>query len=309
MASPLAVGLVGAGPWARFAHAPMLAAGPETTLAGVWARRPEAAAEVAGDHEGVVAFDRYEDLLEGCEAVAFAVPPDAQVEMATVAARAGKAVLLEKPIALDLHGARLLADAVGEAGVGSLVVLSYRFAQPVRAFVEQARRTHAVGGRAAFISGAATEGLFASSPWRQASDGALLDLGPHAVDLLDACLGPVEEVEARASTDRRWVGLLLGHQGGLASQVALSSATPVEPARFTVEVVGPEGLAELDAMGSVGPGAFAAVRARFAEVARTGGQGGAPGGAGAESHDLDVHRGLHLQEVLEQARGALADGG
>src|SRR4030095_2810780 len=29
-------GLVGAGPWARMLHAPMLAGGPETTLAGIW---------------------------------------------------------------------------------------------------------------------------------------------------------------------------------------------------------------------------------------------------------------------------------
>ncbi|MDQ1396460.1 MAG: hypothetical protein QOG64_1719, partial [Acidimicrobiaceae bacterium] len=44
MTGALAVGLVGAGPWATMVHAPVLSAGPETLLAGVWARRPEAAA-------------------------------------------------------------------------------------------------------------------------------------------------------------------------------------------------------------------------------------------------------------------------
>ncbi|MFE6133357.1 gfo/Idh/MocA family oxidoreductase, partial [Streptomyces sp. NPDC056437] len=39
--APVRVGLVGAGPWARAMHARMLAAGPETTLTAVWARRPE----------------------------------------------------------------------------------------------------------------------------------------------------------------------------------------------------------------------------------------------------------------------------
>lgn len=42
-ADPVRVGLIGAGPWARDMHAPMLAAGPETVLTAVWARRPDAA--------------------------------------------------------------------------------------------------------------------------------------------------------------------------------------------------------------------------------------------------------------------------
>ena len=123
--TPWRVGVVGAGPWASMVHAPVLAAGPETTLARLWARRPEAAAELAGRH-GAPAFDRYEDLLDACDAVAFAVPPGVQAAMAVQAAAAGKALLLEKPIADDLAGAERLADAVGTAGVPSLVVLSYR---------------------------------------------------------------------------------------------------------------------------------------------------------------------------------------
>ncbi|MBV9935452.1 MAG: Gfo/Idh/MocA family oxidoreductase, partial [Actinobacteria bacterium] len=92
----LDVGLVGAGPWAQFVHGPMLAAGPETRLAGVWARRPEAADELAVRF-GSQAFATYDDLLDGCDAVAFAVPPMVQAELAVTAAQAGKALLLEKP--------------------------------------------------------------------------------------------------------------------------------------------------------------------------------------------------------------------
>lgn len=44
---PVEVGLVGAGPWARAMHARILAAGPETRLTAVWARRAEAAHETA----------------------------------------------------------------------------------------------------------------------------------------------------------------------------------------------------------------------------------------------------------------------
>lgn len=82
----LEVGLVGAGPWAQLVHGPVLAAGPETRLAGVWARRPEAASELAG-RLGVRPFARYEDLVDASEALAFAVPPVVQAELAGAAAR------------------------------------------------------------------------------------------------------------------------------------------------------------------------------------------------------------------------------
>ena len=43
----LSFGLIGGGPWALRVHGPVLAAHPRARLAGVWTRRPEAAAEVA----------------------------------------------------------------------------------------------------------------------------------------------------------------------------------------------------------------------------------------------------------------------
>ena len=75
------VGLVGAGPWAGIFHAPMLSAHAGTTLAAVWSRRPEAARGLAAAH-GATAAASFEDLLDRCEAVAFAVPPDIQAELA-----------------------------------------------------------------------------------------------------------------------------------------------------------------------------------------------------------------------------------
>ena len=117
VSEPVRVGLVGAGPWASIMHGPMLAAGPETRLSGVWARRPEAAAALAADL-GTVAAGSFDELLDGCDAVAFAVPPQVQAELGVRAAQAGKALLLEKPIALDLAGAQRLADAVERGRCG-----------------------------------------------------------------------------------------------------------------------------------------------------------------------------------------------
>lgn len=289
MSSPVAVGLVGAGPWAWTVHAPVLAAGPETVLAGVWARRPEAAAELAARH-GTVAHDRYEDLLDGCEAVAFAVPPAVQAAMATTAAHAGKALLLEKPIAADLAGAEALADAVGAAGVASMVVLSWRYADVVRRFLVDAHALAPVGGRGWFVTGGFLGGPFAT-PWRLES-GPLLDLGPHVLDLLDAALGPI--VAVRAHGDRQgWVGLLCDHESGASSEASLCATVAVEPSRGGVEVYGRGGVADVDCVAGVGLDAFATMRAELARSVRSG-----------EPHPLDVQRGLHLQRLLGAAEPA-----
>lgn len=291
MAAPLAVGLAGAGPWAHRVHAPVLAGGPETRLAGVWARRPEAARELAERH-GVPAFDRYEALLDACEAVAVAVAPEAQPGLAVTAARAGKGLLLEKPLAGDVEGATRVADAAAEAGVGSLVVLTYRFAPAVRSFLADAAGSAPIGGRGSFVSGAFLGGPFAASPWRQ-QRGALLDVGPHLVDLLDAALGRVVEVQATASPGG-WVGLLLEHEGGAVSDASLCCTAAVEPSRTSVEVYGPNGVHELDARAATGPDAFATLRSEFVDTVR------ARGG-----HPLDAGRGLHLQRVIARAEATL----
>jgi predicted dehydrogenase len=109
--TPVRVGLVGAGPWARAMHARTLAAGPETELTAVWARRPEAAAGLAAAY-GIRPAASFGELLGRCEAVAFAVPPAVQAALAVRAAAAGRSLLLEKPLGGDLESARAVAEAV-----------------------------------------------------------------------------------------------------------------------------------------------------------------------------------------------------
>ena len=56
-------------------HAPMLAGASDLDLRVVWARRPEAATALA-ERFGAEAVGAFDELLERCDAVAFAVPPD-----------------------------------------------------------------------------------------------------------------------------------------------------------------------------------------------------------------------------------------
>jgi predicted dehydrogenase len=283
---PVRVGLVGAGPWATLVHGPVIAEGPETTLAGVWARRREAADELAAVH-GTTAAASFEELLDGCDAVAFAVPPDVQAELAVRAARAGKAVLLEKPVALDLAEAQKVADAVGEAGVASAVVFTWRYAARTIEFLDQIRSLQLVGGHGRFISSASLGGMFAT-PWR-AERGPLLDLGPHVVDLLAAAFGPV--VDIRAIGDRPgWVSLLLDHGTGAVSTASLCATVQAEPALAGIEVFGHHGAASLDCTDMARPDTFARVRRAFADAV-----------VNATPCALDVQHGLTIQRLITAA--------
>ena len=287
---PIEVGLVGAGPWAEKAYAPMLAAGPETRLAAVWSRRADAARLLA-ETNGTVAAESFDALLERCEAVAFAVPPDVQAELGARAARAGKALLLDKPLALTLEAAERLARAVEDSGVVTQLMLTHRYRSLTAAFLEQARSWDAIGGRLAFLSSAFIRGPYACA-WRKAH-GALHDLGPHAFDLLDAALGPIESITGRGDP-RRFVALSCRHASGAVSDVALSGVVPLVPSVFRVELYGPRGLLEFDGVAASVEEPWAEARRLFAEAFHSG-----------RSSGLDVRRGLLLQRLIDRADRAL----
>lgn len=289
--SALAVGLVGAGPWATVFHAPLFAAGPETMLSGVWAR---SSAETLARRHDTVACTSFEELLDRSEAIAFAVAPTVQPVLARIAAAAGKAVLLEKPIATDLVTAQELTDSVQEAGVGSLVNFTARFATPVRSFLDDVRDAGARGARACWISGALRGGAFAASPWRNEL-GALYDLGPHALDLVTAALGPVDDVCASTSPGS-WTSIILRHCDGPVTGVSICGHAAGTP-RSRIEVAGAGKWHELDVLDALLEGSPGdRLRADFVAVARSG-----------TGHACDVRRGLEIQELLTRIAGKVVD--
>src|SRR5258708_33168288 len=93
---PFRFGLAGTGHWARITHAPALASTAGIELAGVWGRKAEAAAAVAGSYGGAW-YDNFDDFLTGVDAVAFAGPPDVQAARAGRAAGAGRHRLVGAP--------------------------------------------------------------------------------------------------------------------------------------------------------------------------------------------------------------------
>ncbi|MFJ9049830.1 Gfo/Idh/MocA family protein [Streptomyces bacillaris] len=292
-ASPLRIGLLGAGPWARNTHAPALAAHPDAVLTGVWGRRPEAAEALATAHgtrayAGEAGIDA---LLEASDAVAFALPPDVQAPLAVRAAEAGCHVLMDKPVATTVEGARAVAEAVAKAEVASVVFCTLRFAPETVAWI--AEQT-AVGGwftaRAQWLgslyaAGSASE--YADSPWRR-EKGGLWDVGPHALSVLIPVLGEVTELTARrgpADTTH----LILRHGSGASSTVTLGLSAPPAAAGMGIELRGEHGTAEIPGWDGAQPAFRGAVDA-LVEAVRTG-----------VPHACDARFGLRLTELLAEA--------
>lgn len=286
---PVDVGLVGAGPWARAMHARMLAAGPETRLAAVWARRPEAAHELASLHAAHAAAS-FDELLDRCEAVAFAVPPSVQAQLVPLAARRGKALLLEKPLGPDLASAQRVADAVQSVGVVSQLVLTKRYHPITDAFLEAARARDITGARSCYLHGAFLGGDFATG-WRL-EHGALLDLGPHLLDLLDSAVGPIKAIRSTGDS-RRWIELSCEHDNGAVSQASLSGSVAVPRAVTRVELFGSEAPLVYDTAEIDHEECWPILRRAFATAVRT-----------HRSTGIDAARGLYLQRLIHLATGA-----
>ncbi|MFD3790131.1 Gfo/Idh/MocA family protein [Streptomyces cyaneofuscatus] len=291
--TPLRIGLLGTGPWARNTQAPALAAHPGVELSGVWGRRAEAAEVLAAAH-GTRAYTGeagIDALLETSDAVAFALPPDIQAPLAVRAAEAGCHLLMDKPVATTVEGARAVAEAAGKAEVASVVFCTLRFAPETAAWIaEQAAVEGWFTARAQWLGSLYAEGSaseYADSPWRR-EKGGLWDVGPHALSVLIPVLGEVTELTAaRGPADT--THLILRHTSGASSTVTLGLSAPPAAAGMDIELRGEHGTAGIPDW----DGAEAAFRGAvdaLAEAVRTG-----------VPHACDARFGLRLTELLAEA--------
>ncbi|HEX3787566.1 MAG TPA: Gfo/Idh/MocA family oxidoreductase [Pseudonocardiaceae bacterium] len=290
MSEPLRVGLIGAGPWARQVHAPAIAGHRRTELVSVWARRPAAAQELAAEYDTAVAADP-DELIAAVDVVAFAVPPTVQGELAVRAAAAGRHLILEKPLAGDLPAAQLLADTVGAADVTAVLFLTSRYAQSTVDWLAQAARLGGwVAGGGRWFAGSALSGPFAGSAWRR-DRGALLDVGPHVLDLLDAALGPIVDVLAAHHSRPDLWQLLLAHDQGSTSAVSLSLRVPADPSVVEVALYGPHGTFPLPHWPTSAVDCFSTLLDQLHGLVTD----------QVRAHPCDVQQGLRLQRVIETA--------
>src|SRR5262245_12096904 len=198
--APLLLCIAGCGRFAAF-HA-RAARGLPGRVALSFASRDAATAEAYRRRfGGAAAFGSYEDAAADArvQALLFCTPHHVHLDNVRLAARHGKAVLVEKPMARTLEEAdRMLAEARA-AGITFMVGENFHF---MPAFVA-ARRLLAAGAIGAIRQIVATpRGFRVPGGWRRrrasAGGGVLIDSGVHYVHLLRDWGGPIAQVTARS---------------------------------------------------------------------------------------------------------------
>jgi predicted dehydrogenase len=229
----LRIGVVGTGYWADVVHAAGAVSHPGVDLVGVWGRDLGKAVAL-GERHGASGYDDFDALLEAVDVLSFAVPPQVQAELALRAAEAGKHLLLEKPVTTDLAAADRLVAAVERSAVSTVVFFTYRFVPFSEKWLTEVCTHGLRGGAAWWYAGHAAAGSpFAGSPWRQ-QDGALWDVGPHALSQLLPALGPVTAISgSRGEGDL--VHVVLTHESGATSVMSLCMTMPTGGERVGVE--------------------------------------------------------------------------
>lgn len=231
------IGIVGTSYWTQRVHGAGASQHPEWELVSIWGRSLDKANAVA-DQLGCAATSDYDAFLASVDAVAFAVPPDVQATLALRAAQAGKHLLLEKPLALSMAQAEELAGAVAEAGVANVVFTTNLWIPDTVAHLERLAASAWDAGRFSFLA-SVPEGLLDASPWR-AEKGALWDVGPHVLSVLERVLGHVDVVTALAGV-RDLVHLSFRHASGATSSASLTLTAAPAAAQHEFGFWGPQG--------------------------------------------------------------------
>jgi len=155
------------------------------------------------DWKSVIADDDI-DLVDIC------VPNNVHAEIAIAAAKAGKAIICEKPLALNGEQAETMVDAVEKAGIANLVSFNYRRVPAVtlaKMLIDEGRLGRIFHYRANFlqdwtISTDVPQGGMAT--WRldvkAAGSGVTGDLLAHCADTAMWHNGPIDSVCAMTET-------------------------------------------------------------------------------------------------------------
>jgi scyllo-inositol 2-dehydrogenase (NADP+) len=238
--SPIGVGLVGYGLAGAILHAPIIEALPDYRIAAVMTSRSEAADR--RDRPVVVADIDALLATEGVDLVIVVTPNDLHAAHAEAALRAGKHVVIDKPMAPDVAACDRLIDLATAQGRvlsvyhnrrwdGDFLALQHRDAGAPALFEAQWDRFRPE----------------AAAVWRnepRPGAGLLWDLGPHMIDQAIRLFGWPDAMAADVATQRAGAGAddyfeLTLHYG--AARAILSASTLVAATRPRMALHGTRG--------------------------------------------------------------------
>jgi len=186
-------------------HADALAEIEGARLEAVYDVDPQVAC-AASERYGVPAMPTLEALFDVVDAVIVGVPSGIHSQIGIQAAKAGKHVVVEKPIDVTMDAATRLVQAGRQAGVKLTTISQHRFSRDIRSLREAAQS----GDLGRLIQGDAyvkwyrTQLYYDSGDWRGTyaldGGGCLMNQGVHYVDMIQWVMGGVKSVQAVCRT-------------------------------------------------------------------------------------------------------------
>ena len=202
---PTRIAIAGLG-FGESVHIPASLFNKNIELVGLWHPRRERLAEACEKHK-LYAYKNWEDLINDptIEGIIIATPPSPRFELALQALKAGKHLLLEKPVGLNTVEVMELQRNALKRNLRIAVDFEYRavplFMQAKRIINQQSLE------EAYFVK---LDWLMSSRanpdrPWNWYSDkhsggGVLGALGTHAFDMIHWLIGPTQSLSAINST-------------------------------------------------------------------------------------------------------------
>ena len=202
----LGFGIIGCGMISAF-HARAIAEVRGAKLVACYSRRRASAERFAAEHHSTP-YDSLDTMLADpqVDVVSVCTPSGAHQEPAVAAARAGKHVIIEKPLEVTLRRCDRIIRECDKHGVKLGVVFQSRF----HAAAGRLKRAVDIGrfGRLtvgdAYVKWYRSQEYYDSKAWRGTwaldGGGALMNQAIHTVDLLTWIMGPVVEVQAHTAT-------------------------------------------------------------------------------------------------------------
>ena len=199
-------GIIGCGMIANF-HAKAIADVKGAKLVACFDTFPAAADKIAATY-GCKAYYKLEEMLADpkVNAVTIGTPSGAHMEPAVMAAKAGKHVVVEKPLEITLKRCDAIIDACDKAKVKLATIFPSRFHDSSRE-MRKAVETNRFGKLAmgdAYVKWYRTQQYYDGGKWRGTWEldggGALMNQAIHSVDLLTWLMGPVVEIRAQWGT-------------------------------------------------------------------------------------------------------------
>ncbi|MDG5767692.1 Gfo/Idh/MocA family oxidoreductase [Balneolales bacterium ANBcel1] len=251
-------GLVGCGTISD-THARAIERTSEGQLTAVYSRNGDKASRFAREFDAEPYTD-YETFLahDKLDAVVICTPSGTHLDYGIAAARAGRHVVVEKPIEVNMERGRALLEACEKNGVRLTVIYQNRFIDDVAAM--KRAFDDGVLGQPVMVTASVKwfrdDEYYRNAPWRGTlkldGGGAVINQAIHTVDLLQWIAGDIREISAYTGTlthdgiegEDNAVACFRLSSGALGVFQASTSIRP--PQKRKLAIHGTEGTAVLD---------------------------------------------------------------